>query len=134
MVLELQHFVGDQDGDSERGARMALAAAQQNKLWQFADLFYINQQSETATYVNDVFLRAIGSGVRGLDVNRAFAVRNTQPITQELAQSSAAFNSAGFTGTPSFALGRTGATLTPLNVSSFAVSQFSGPIDKLLAG
>ena len=38
MVLQLQHFVGNQSGDSERAARMALAAAQQNKMWQFADL------------------------------------------------------------------------------------------------
>jgi len=134
MVLELQHFVGDQNGDSERAARVALAAAQQNKLWQFADLFYLNQRDETQTYASDPFLRQIASGVNGLDVNKAFAARNQPTITQELQQASTEFNTAGFRGTPSFAVGKKGGTLTPINYNSLDVSQFSEPIDKLLGG
>jgi protein-disulfide isomerase len=132
MQLELQHFVGNQNNDSEHAARMALAAAQQNKLWQFADLFYLNQRDETETYVNDVFLRRIGSAVPGLDVNKAFAARNEPAITQELQEASSEFTTAGFDGTPSFAVGKTGGTLSAVNYNSFDVSQFSGPIDKLL--
>src|ERR1051326_1288321 len=101
MVLQLQHFVGNQNNDSEHAARMALAAAQQNKLWQFADLFYINQKSEQDTYVNDVFLRNIASQVRGLDVTRAFGARSSQAITNELQQASAQFKPAGVRGRPS---------------------------------
>jgi protein-disulfide isomerase len=135
MELQLQHFVGDQNGDSERAARMALAAAQQNKLWNFADLFYYNQQDETTTYANDVFLRRLAAAVPGLNVNKAFAARNQPVIGQELDQASSEFNTAGFSGTPSFALGKTGGTLSVLNPNSFTdVSQFSGPIDKLLGG
>lgn len=132
MVMELQHFVGDQNGDSERAARMALAAAKQNRLWQFADLFYIHQRDESNTYVTEQFLRAIAAGVPGLDVQQALAARDSPAVTQRLKQGSAAFNSAGFTGTPSFAVGRTGGTLTPINYNSFSVSEFAGPIDKLL--
>ena|ERR1051326_3820609 len=132
MVLQLQHFVGNRNDDSEHAARMALAAAQQNKLWQFADLFYINQKSEQDTYVNDVFLRNIASQVRGLDVTRAFGARSSQAITNELQQASAQFNTAGFRGTPSFAVGKSGGTLTPIDWNSFDVSEFSGPIDKAL--
>jgi protein-disulfide isomerase len=132
MVLELQHFVGNRDGDSERAARMGLAAGQQNKLWQFADLFYINQRDENETYANDVFLRRIASAVPGLDVNAALAAHNQAAISQQLSQASKQFDTAGFTGTPSFAVGKSGGTLTPINYSSFDVSQFSGPIDKLL--
>ena len=134
MVLQLQHFVGNQNGDSERAARMALAAGQQNKLWQFADLFYLNQRDETETYVNDPFLRQIASRVNGLDVKKALAARNQPAITQELQEASSEFNTAGFKGTPSFAVGKTGQPLSPINYSSFDVSQFSGPIDKLLGG
>lgn len=133
MQLELQHFVGNQNGDSEAAARMGLAAAQQNKLWQFADLFYLNQQDETTTYVTNQFLRLIGGAVDGLNVSKAMAARGAGDITSQLAQSSSEFNTGGFTGTPSFAIGRTGGTLSALNPSSFTeVSQFSGPIDKLL--
>jgi protein-disulfide isomerase len=132
MVLELQHFVGNRDGDSEGAARMGLAAAQQNKLWQFADLFYENQRDENDTYVNDVFLRRIGSKVRGLDVDKAFAARGGRQISQALQQASQQFDTAGFQGTPSFAVGKSGGTLTPIDYNSFDVSEFSGPIDKLL--
>jgi protein-disulfide isomerase len=132
MVLELQHFVGNRDGDSERAARMGLAAAQQNKLWQFADLFYENQRDENDTYVNDVFLRRIGSKVQGLDVDKAFAARGGRQISQALQQASQQFDTAGFQGTPSFAVGKSGGTLTPIDYNSFDVSEFSGPIDKLL--
>jgi len=132
MVLQLQHFVGNQNNDSEHAARMALAAAQQNKLWQFADLFYLNQRNENDTYVNDVFLRNIAAQVPGLDTGKAFGARNSQAITDELQQASAQFNTAGFRGTPSFAVGKSGGTLTPINYNSFDVSQFSGPIDKAL--
>jgi protein-disulfide isomerase len=133
MVLQLQHFVGDQNSDSEHAARMALAAGVQNKMWNFADLFYYNQQNEVDTYVNDVFLRRIASAVPGLDVNKALADRNKPTITQQLNQAGNEFDTAGFTGTPSFAIGKTGGTLTPLNPSSFTdPSAFTGPIDKLL--
>jgi protein-disulfide isomerase len=132
MVLELQHFVGNRDGDSERAARMALAAAQQNKLWQFADLFYKNQRDENDTYVNDVFLGRIGANVQGLDVDKAFAARGSQQVTQALQQASQQFDTAGFQGTPSFAVGKSGSTLAPIDYNSFDVSEFSGPIDKLL--
>jgi len=132
MVLEMQHFVGNRDGDSERAARMALAAAEQNRMWQFSDLFYKNQRDENATYVNDVFLRRIASNVRGLDVDKAFAARDSQQITQQLQQASQQFDTAGFQGTPSFAVGKSGGTLAPINYNSFDVSEFSGPIDKLL--
>lgn len=132
MVMELQHFVGNQNGDSEHAARMALAAARQHKLWNFSDVFYNNQRDETTTYANDVFLRNVASAVPGLNVSRAFAERNSPPVTQQLQQASSEFNTAGFNGTPSFALGKTGGTLSPLNYNSFDVSQFSGPIDKLL--
>ncbi len=132
MVLEMQHFVGNRDGDSERAARMALAAAEQNRMWQFSDLFYKNQRDENATYVNDVFLRRIASNVRGLDVDKAFAARDSQQITQQLQQASQQFETAGFQGTPSFAVGKSGGTLAPINYNSFDVSEFSGPIDKLL--
>ena len=44
------------------------------------------------------------------------------------------FTSAGFGGTPSFLLGRTGQAGKPVDVSSFGPSQFTGPIDALLRG
>ena len=131
--LRLQTFVGSPPGDSEKAARMALASGQQDKLWNFADLFYINQQDESTGYNTDAYLRHIGSGVAGLNVPKAMAHRQDETVTRELQNASATFGAAGFTGTPSFQLGKTGGKLSPLTPSSFDdPNAFTAPIDKLL--
>ena len=135
MVFRAQHFVGEQEnpGDSLSAAQMAIAAGKQNQQWNFSDLFYANQQDELTRYVTPEFLRFIGSGVPGLDVNTALAQRTSPAVAAALAKDDAAFRAAGFTGTPSFQLGKTGGALQPLNVQSFDAASFSGPIDQLLA-
>lgn len=134
MVFRAQHFVGEQEnpGDSLSAAQMTIAAGKQNKLWNYADVFYANQQDETTRYATPEFLRFIGSGVPGLNVERAMAQRKGPSVAKQLEADDAAFRAAGFTGTPSFQLGKTGGTPAPLNVQSFDVSAFSGPIDQLL--
>src|SRR6476661_403197 len=82
--LRLQTFVGSPPGDSEKAARMALGAAQQDKLWSFADLYYLNQQDESTAYNTDAYLRHIGSGVVGLNVAKAMAARQDGSVTQQL--------------------------------------------------
>jgi protein-disulfide isomerase len=135
MVMQLQTFVGESSapGDSERAARMALAAGQQNKLWNFADVFYLNQQDENTSYATDGFLTSVGAAVPGLDTRRALANRASPAVSKQLQQADALFNKYGFTGTPSFLLGKNG-QLSPLSPASFDDSAaYTGPIDKLLA-
>jgi protein-disulfide isomerase len=130
-----QDFVGAQEHphDSERAARMALAAGQQNHFWGFTELFYKNQQDETTKYVTDDFLRRIGGAVPGLNVSKALAARDSAKISATLKQSLQRFTSNGFQGTPSFLVGTSGGTLKPLNARyPFTPSQFTGPIDALL--
>ncbi len=136
IVAQLQTFVGDQfaPGDGVRAARMGLAVAQQNRFWPFAELFYLNQGDETTSYANDAYVSKIAEGVRGVDVPKALAARSDPTITQQLAQMSNAFNNDGFNATPSFLIGRTGGTTQVLNPTAFTLSQFSGPIDRLLRG
>ena len=135
MEMQLQTFVGESSapGDSERAARMALAAGQQNKLWDFADVFYLNQGDETASYVTDGFLTKLGSAVPGLDTGKALGQRRSAAVTNELQQADALYNKYGFTGTPSFLLGKQG-RLRPFSPSSFDdPAAYSGSIDQLLA-
>jgi hypothetical protein len=54
--LRLVAFIGP---DSTRAARTAGAAALQDRLWQFSELFYLNQGTENSGYVTESFLRAI---------------------------------------------------------------------------
>jgi len=135
MVMQLQTFVGESaaPGDSKRAARMALAAGQQNKLWNFADVFYLNQQDENTSYASDGFLTSVGAAVPGLDTRKALANRTSPAVTKQLQQADALFNKYGFTGTPSFLLGKNG-RLSPFSPASFDdPAAYSGSFDKLLA-
>jgi protein-disulfide isomerase len=98
-------FIGN---DSLRGAQMAGATSLQNKLWQYIDLFYLNQGEENSGYVTDEFLTRIGRAVRGLDVDRAMADRALPSVQRALTEAQTEWTVAGFTGTPAFLLGPTG--------------------------
>jgi protein-disulfide isomerase len=129
-----QTFVGQQaaPGDSMHAAQFALATANQNKFWNFTELFYHNQQDENTTYVTDSFLKSLGSKVPGLNVNQALSDRSSSAISQEISQAQQAFQQAGFTGTPSFQLTKNGSTPTTLKWTTLTPDQFTGPINSLL--
>ena len=48
--------------DSSTAAAGRAAAASSNRIWQFMDLFYLNQGQESSGYVTDDFLRSIARG------------------------------------------------------------------------
>lgn len=125
-------FIGN---DSLRAAQMAGAAAVQNKLWQYVDLFYLNQGEENTGYVTDEFLTRIGRAVRGFDVDRALADRTLPEVQRALTEAQTEWQVAGFTGTPSFLLGPTGGKLSAVLAQNEAptVAVMSERIDKALA-
>ena len=122
-------FLGD---DSERGARMALAAGIQNKLWQFVDLLYRNQGSENAGWVTDAYLRRIGTAV-GVDVEKAFAAREGPVVDKQLGEAKTFAGAAGVKATPSFVLVR-GSEAKMLEVESLTVGEFTKKLDQALGG
>jgi protein-disulfide isomerase len=99
--------------DSLRAAQVAAGAAQQNRLWSFADLFYRNQGEENTGYVTPAFLAKIAAGAR---VNGAEAL--AQPpagaATAQLAADQTLSNRYAFNATPSFLIGKTGGAPQPL--------------------
>ena len=123
-------FIGT---DSLRGAQMAAAAGLQGKLWEFIDIFYANQGQENAGYVTDEFLRRVAGGIDGLDVDRAMEDRGLPEIQRQLDEAQQEWQSAGFTGTPSFLVGPTGGRLDALEIQSFDPAQFTEAVDRALA-
>jgi len=95
-------FIGS---DSLKAAQMAAAVSNQNKLWQYIDLFYYNQGEENSGYVTDEFLTKIGKAVRGLDVQKALGQRSLPSVQRALNAAQTEWQVAGFDGTPSFLLG-----------------------------
>jgi protein-disulfide isomerase len=101
-------FIGN---DSITAAQMAAAAGMQNKLWQYVDLFYINQGEENTGYVTPDFLSKIGRAVRGLDVQQATEDSSLPAVQRQLTEAQTEWTVAGFQGTPAFLLGPTGGRL-----------------------
>jgi protein-disulfide isomerase len=130
MVFHNVAFIGT---DSARAAQMAGAAGRQDKLWQFIDIFYANQGAENSGYVTDDFLRRVAGGVRGLDVEQAMEDRGLPAIQRQLDEAQTEWQTAGFTGTPSFLIGPTGGRLDALEINSFDPGEFTTAIDRALA-
>ena len=69
----------------------------------------------------------------GLNLPSWSAARNDPQFTNDLAADAQAANNAGFTGTPSFLIGKTGGQLQKFEYSSLSdPSAFEAAIDKLL--
>lgn len=119
--------------DSVRGAQMAAAAARQDKLWDYVHLFYVNQGTENSGYVTDDFLREIGGGIAGLDVERAMAERGSGDIDRAIAEARTEWQSYGLDSTPAFAAGRSGGTLEAVEVGSDVLAALRERLDALLA-
>jgi protein-disulfide isomerase len=89
----------------------ALAAGKQNKAWNFIETFYHEQGEEKTGYVTESYLQGIAKQVPGLDLTKWIADRNETALAKEVEANGEAAANAGFNGTPSFFLGRSGGAL-----------------------
>jgi protein-disulfide isomerase len=87
--------------DSKPAMRAALAAGEQNRFWNFLQLFYLNQGGENSGYVTDSFLTDIAKGAGVPDIDRWNTDRNASKWDATIQQGSSQAQSFGFTGTPS---------------------------------
>jgi protein-disulfide isomerase len=129
LELRLISIIGP---DSPKAAAMALAAGQQDQMWNYAEVFYVNQGQENSGYVTPDFLRRIGSGVPGLNVDQAMSARDGAKVQQQMADATRLAQINGINATPSFLLGPTGGTLRNFNVTRLDPKQFSQGIDAAL--
>jgi protein-disulfide isomerase len=129
MVWRNLTFIGS---DSITAARYAISAGQQNKLWDFADLFYKNQGTENSGYVTDKFLNNISKGA-GADPNKVAAGANSPVVEKELGDAQQQANQYGINSTPSFLLQTGNQKPQKLDYQSFSLAEFSKAIDAALA-
>lgn len=93
--------------DSEAGRAVALRLAHDGKAWDFITLFFYNQGNENTGYATSAFLRKLLAEIPGTspaDTKRTPDARDAKTITElrDLA------NTLRVSGTPAFALGRSG--------------------------
>jgi protein-disulfide isomerase len=111
----------------------AYAAGKQDKAWNFIETFYHEQGEEDSGYVNENYLQGIAQQVPGLNLTTWTNDRSDATLSNEVATDAQAANNAGFTGTPSFLVGKTGGTLKKLEYSSLTEpTSFDEAIEKLL--
>jgi len=88
--------------DSVNAAYAGLAAAEQDRLFQFAALWYANQGDERDTYATDPYIHTL-AGAAGIDIPALDAARGkTTALQATLAEQWAAAEAAKLPGTPSF--------------------------------
>jgi protein-disulfide isomerase len=127
--LRLRSFLGR---DSVRAAGAAAEAARENKMFEFADLFYRNQGPENSDYADADFMREIAGQVDGLDVDKVVAAAD-DPLSYPAVERNEMFaREIGSTGTPDFYLRRNG-KLEPLEVQGTAPEDYAAALDSALA-
>jgi protein-disulfide isomerase len=97
--------------NSVDAARAAYAARQQNALWPYASLAYLNQGDENVQWFTPAVARALARGV-GLDLTRFDKDRASTAATKAIAQVSNEASSLGFPGTPTIRVAGPKGTIT----------------------
>jgi protein-disulfide isomerase len=110
----------------------ALAAGKQQKSWDYIELFYHQQGQEGSGYVTEKFLQELARQVPGMNLTKWTTDRSDGEFTNAITTDAQAANNAGFTGTPSFLLGKTGQPLKKFESSLTDPSGFESAINSLL--
>ena len=107
VVVEPWAFIGP---DSIRGQRAMLAAADQNRAFDFAQLLYGNQGTENTGWLNDGMVYKAAASIPGLRVKQLFTQRSSTAVKNAAGAVAASANASGVTGTPALFVGKTGTT------------------------
>jgi protein-disulfide isomerase len=123
--LHLLRFIGP---DSDRLARVAAAASQQNRMFQFVDLAYARQGAENSGYATQQFIDKLAADA-GLKQTSAGSAAN-----QQVSQSEQIAKTLGINSTPSFLIGPTGGPFQRLEPSQLTPGAFIPAIQQELKG
>jgi protein-disulfide isomerase len=96
----------------------ALAAGKQQRAWYYIELFYHQQGEENTGYVTESYLQGLARQVPGLDIGKWVGDRSSSELASSVASDEVAAKTRGFSGTPAFAIGKTGGTMKKLEYSS----------------
>jgi protein-disulfide isomerase len=129
MQFENLSFIGP---DSVSAGRAASAAAQQNKLWNFVDLMYLNQGQENTGYATPSYLRRLLEAVPGLDVPAALNASRAPSADAALTQANNLASQDGINATPSFLIGKAGGKLRQFQPSALTAAPFAAALNQLL--
>ena len=108
-------FVGP---DSDKALRTAVAAGENDHLWDVVHGLYLNQGHENAGWVTDELVAKIAASAQGLDEAALLDRRWDSAIAAEISRAAQEAKAAGVAGTPAFQVGPTGGRLELVRVNS----------------
>jgi protein-disulfide isomerase len=117
--------------DSITAGRAAAAAAQQNKLWNFADVLYYNQGEENSGYVTQEFIDRINKAA-GVDSAEADAFAKSDASQEPLGAANTMANQLGVNATPTILVGKRGGALKAVDADATDVAAYKSAIDGVL--
>jgi protein-disulfide isomerase len=98
-------FIGP---DSVTGQAAELAAAQQNRLFNYAELLYFNQGIENTGWLNTSMIAAVAQSIPGLHVHTLLNARNAPAVKAAQQTVDNLANTLKVTGTPTLFVGKSG--------------------------
>ncbi len=98
-------FIGP---DSYRGQAAMMAAAKQNKAFNFAQVLYDNQRTENTGWLNDAMIYQIAESVPGLNVPQLLSDRKSATVKKEASDVAALATVDHVSGTPTVFVGKNG--------------------------
>lgn len=114
----------------------ALAAGKQKLMWNYLELFYHEQGEEGSGYVTESYLQGLAAQIPGLKLSDWSSARNDPAFANQIISDAQLANQTGFTGTPSFLIGKTGSSSPQKleNPSFTDPSEYETAIEKQLKG
>lgn len=109
--------------DSTNAAKYAAAVGLQNHLFQFVNLFYLNQKDETTDYATEDFLKGIAAQITGVNADEAWNNRENPKVTGLLEVAAREADNKGVSGTPTFFVGSTEKSASKVNVEDLSDPQ-----------
>lgn len=113
----------------------ALAAGKQAMMWQYVELFYHEQGEENSGYVTETFLQGLARQIPSLNFAKWTSDRSDPQLASQVAADAQAANNAGYNGTPTFQIGRSGGGLKKFEYTSLTdPTAFNEAIESILKG
>lgn len=94
--------------DSVRGRKAMIAAGEQRKAFNLAELLYINQGTENTGWLSDTMIADAARSIPGLNPRALFAARNSSAVTAKAAAIDKEGVANGVNQTPTFYVGTGG--------------------------
>ena len=132
LALELRviSFLGE---DSAEAAEMAAAATLQNRLFEFTEIFFLNQEEENSGFVDDEFLTDLAEETPGLDAEEALEQRDSEEAAALVDTNEAEAQRLGVNSTPTFYL-VSGTESTELALNQLTAEAFASALESARSG